>query len=409
MSKHEHDELIGLLIKDLGIDARAFQDQVVVVTGAGRGIGLHTARAFAMTGARVILAEISDEGRSAERLIRKEGGEAHFIQTDVSDLKSVKALAEHTRMQYGAPSILVNNAIHIEEVSVSEMSLATWDQTMAVNLRGTFLTCQAFLPKMLEKDCGVILNMISTDAMPGLSAYIASKQGITGFSQSLALEVHGTGVRVIPFAPGMVDTPGIRNVADGLAPRLGLSKDQFLNLSLHAAYEGLMPPEHAAGAAVYLALHLAETYHGEMVTGYEVLEKAGLLKSAQAGIELSDISTMPQGSSQEDLLQELAQILKETDEEFGQLPVFVRPIAKQGFKRKAGASLADWQAFVQSLTKDSTGIPSNFKQNLDKLNQYFSEVPAETARFTRDEQMIKEITEISHHRMRVIQKIKAIL
>ena len=409
MTHMEHINLVNLLFSDLGLGSGAFRDQVVVITGAGRGIGLQTARAFALLGARVILAEVSVEGRQAERVIRAEGGEAHFIQTDVSDAQSVQALAEQSHELFGPVSILVNNAIFLEEAGVAEMSLAAWDRTIAVNLRGTFLTCRAFLPEMLDEDRGLILNMVSTDAMPGLSAYIASKQGITGFSQSLALEVHGTGVRVIPFGPGMVDTPGIRAVAEGLAPRLGLTEDQFLNLSLHAAYDSLMPPEHAAAAAVYLSLHLAEDYHGELVTGYEILEKAGVLKTKQVEVEPSAIPTPSLPASQVELLRELAQILEETEEEFQQLPIFVRPMAKQGFKRKAGGSLTDWHKLIGALISDDVKISSDFKQNLERLAQYFREVPTETARFTQDEETLKEITTVSRHRVNLIQKIKEFL
>ncbi len=398
--------LAECLFKDLKLASDAYQDQVVVVTGAGRGIGLQTARAFALLGARVILAERSHQGADAERLITKEGGVAHFIQTDVSQADSVQHLAEQTRRLFGCVSVLVNNAIYLEEAGAADMSLAAWDQTINVNLRGTFLTCRAFLPEMLEKGQGLILNMVSTDAMPGLSAYIASKQGITGFTQSLALEVQGAGLRVIPFAPGMVDTPGIRAVSAGLAPRLGLTQDQFLNLSLHAAYEGLMPPEHAAAAAVYLALHLADEHHGEVITGYEVLEKAGFLKTTHPAVDLPDFMESSLTASQNDLLKELDQILDETEEEFQQLPAFVRPIARRGFKRKAGASLADWQNLVDSLISGEARMPSDLKPNLDRLSQYFREVPAETARFTRDEQTLNEITAASQYRVRVIQELK---
>lgn len=396
--------LAKMLTQDLSLDPHAFQNQVIVVTGAGRGIGLDTARAFALLGGRVILAELSNDGQNAERTIRKEGGDALFVQTDVSDPESVNALVEKTHASYGPVSVLINNAIFIEESGVNEITLDAWDRTINVNLRGTFLTCQAFLPDMITTNHGVILNMVSTDAMPGLSAYIASKQGITGFSQSLALEVHQTGVRVIPFAPGMVDTPGIRQVAQGLAPRLGLTEEQFLNMSLHAAYRGFMPSEHAAGAAVYLALHLAEDYHGEVITGYEVLEMAGMLK-----IPSVEINTHSPNKSLEEPLNKLAQALKETEEEFQKFPVFVRPIAKQGFKRKTGIRLSEWRNLIQTLIDGNEKISPTFKQDLRHLHQYYAEVPAETARFTRDEQTLREVTAISQHRMDVIQEIESML
>ncbi len=119
--------------------------------------------------------------------------------------------------------------------------------------------------------------MVSAEAMPGLSAYIASKQGIVGFSQSLDLEVEASNIQVIAFAPGMVDTPGIRASAPALAPLLGMTEEQFLTTPLHAAYDGLMPPEHAGVATVYLVARLAKEAHGQVINGYEVLEKAGVL------------------------------------------------------------------------------------------------------------------------------------
>ncbi len=271
------------IISNTDLSRATLAGQAAVVTGAGRGIGRETARALAWLGARVVVAELNEVlGTETRQIIASEGGEALFIRTDVSDAESVAGLARQVHTAFGIVSILVNNAIYICETPVAEMSIEDWDRTLAVNLRGTFLTCRTFLPEMLAKKHGVIVNMISTDAMPGLSAYIASKQGITGFSQSLALEVSGQGVSVIPFGPGMVDTPGIRSVAEGLAPRLGMSPEQFLSIPLHPAFDGLMPAEYAGAATAYLIAALAEEFHGEMVTGYDVLERAGLIQSASA-------------------------------------------------------------------------------------------------------------------------------
>ncbi len=402
-----NSDLFSLLTSDLHLDIDAFSHQVVLITGSGRGIGRQCARAFAALGGTVILAEKSDQGQEAEAQIRQEGGRAHFIQTDIADPKSVEKLADITSNQYGPISVLVNNAIAIHQAAVLEMSLETWEETMAVNLRGTFLTCRAYLPGMLSRNKGIILNMISTDAMPGLSAYIASKQGVTGFSQSLALETNDTGVYVIPFAPGMVDTPGIRSVAKGLAPRLGLSQEAFLNLSLHAAYDGLMPAEHAAAAAVYLAHHLAEEYHGQVVNGYEILEKAGLLKKPKVQLPDSAIPITDQKSWKE-LLKSLKRILQETEAEFKQLPIFVRPMAKQGFKNKAGASLPDWREWLNRMLAGETAHPADLDQRMESLANYYQDVPQETARFTRDEETLQQIAAITRQRITVIEEIRRI-
>jgi len=399
-------ELFPLLTQQMKFDPHTFSGKVIVITGAGRGIGFHTARAFAHLGGKVILAEISHQGQDAERIIRSEGGDAYFFQTDISDPKSVSNLAIHIQEKYGSADVLINNAIFIQQSSFLEMSLEMWDKTIAVNLRGTFLMCQAFLSAMLKKDQGTILNLISTDAMPGLSAYIASKQAITGFTQTLALEVHGTGIRVIPFGPGMVDTPGIRSIAEGLAPRLSLTKDQLLNLSLHADYEGLMPPEHAAAATVYLTAHLADDFHGQVVNGYEVLEKAGVLKSGSTASLHNELSQSTAIQSQEILIQELADILEETEIEFGQLPLFVRPMARQGFKNKAGARLSDWQELLNKLNSNERAIPLDMASRLENLAKYYQEVPEETARFTKDEATLEAITKTTNKRLQIIHELK---
>ena len=398
-------DLFNLLTKKIQLDPQTFSDQVVIVTGAGRGIGFHTARAFALLGAKVILAELSENGKNAEEAIHREGGTALFIQTDVSNQDSVTQLLEQTHQVFGTVDVLVNNAIFIQQVRVEDMSTEIWDRTMAVNLRGTFLTSRACLPDLLGKNQGLILNMITTDAMPGLSAYIASKQAITGFSQSLALELERTGVRVIPFGPGMVDTPGIRSVAEGLAPQLGLTESEFLNLSLHADYQGLMPPEHAAAAAVYLAASLAEEFHGQVVNGYEILERAGVLHTGKVLPPFMETDQSHEHETVQALFSRLSTILDETETEFGSLPVFVRPMAKGGFKSKAGMSLADWQRLVSAFVSGAAHIPGNMSELLEKLATYYRETPMETARFTRDEATLKVVKETAQFRLAIIQNL----
>ena len=401
-------DLSSLLFSTLKVERDCYSGKTVVVTGAGGGIGFQIARAFSMVGARVVLAELADSGKTAEEHIRAEGGDAVFIRTDVSDPDSIKQLLDETHSKYGLIHTLINNAIFIRESAVADMQLDMWDKTIAVNLRGSFMTCQAVLPEMMEAGDGIIINMVSTDAMPGLSAYIASKQAICAFTQTLAIELQNSSIRVIPFAPGMVDTPGIRSVAEGLAPRLGLKKEEFLNLSLHAAYDGLMPVEHAAAATLLLATRWAETYHGELVNGYEILEKAGLISSALPIADTKGISEHNILGEETTLLKKLNEILIETANEFDRLPAFVRPMAKQGFKNKSGHSLTDWQQMVEKLHQKEIGYPDHWHEQLQRLYTYYQGVPAETARFTKDQAALEEINDLCGERMQIITKLMQI-
>jgi NAD(P)-dependent dehydrogenase (short-subunit alcohol dehydrogenase family) len=357
-----------------------------------------------------VLAELAESGKQVEEQILAEGGAACYVQTDVSNSASVANLALETHRQFGLVDILVNNAIFCPVALIADMQEDLWDKVIAVNLRGTFLSCKTFLPDLLARKRGTIINMVSTDAMPGLSAYIASKQGIVGFSQSLDLEVNPSGINVIPFGPGMVDTPSIRSVAPGLAPLLGLSEEQFLTVPLHAAYDGLMPSEHAGAATAYLAARLAGEFHGQSITGYEVLERAGLLKTIPVEpqqtlkIEVDDVS-----SDTLTLLKQVEAMLVETENEFNKLPVFIRPMAKTGFKSKAGQSLADWQRSlaVCSAELSARKRPSqpNLPVMLEKLIAYFRDVPKETSRFTRDANFLRQVSETSQQRISILANL----
>ncbi len=398
-------DLHNLLTSTMKLVPHTFADQVIVVTGAGQGIGFQTARAFALLGGKVVLAELSAQGQQAEAAIRAEGGVARFVSTDVSDQDSVAQLIETVGQVYGPVDVLVNNAIFISQSTVEDMPIPDWDRTIAVNLRGTFLTCRAVLPAMRHRNRGLILNMVSTDAMPGLSAYLASKGGITSFSQSLALELEGTGVRVIPFGPGMVDTPGIRSVAGGLAPQLGLAETQFLNLSLHAGYDGLMPPEHAGAAAVYLSARLADEFNGQVVNGYEILERAGVLQASDIDLPHPLPAQPETGESIQALFEQVSEFLNETEAEFAKLPMFARRLAKAGFKSKTGLSLIDWQRLAEGQKSGHVPTPAQIVDRLEALATYFREVPKETARFTKDEATLKMVTETAQARLEVTRQL----
>jgi NAD(P)-dependent dehydrogenase (short-subunit alcohol dehydrogenase family) len=429
--------------KRLNLAANFFSGQVVVVTGAGRGIGKEVARAFAGLGARVVIAELTSDGQAAAEQILAEGGQALFVPTDVSDPVQVARLAEQAHQAFGPVDVLVNNAIRCPFALVAEMEVDLWDQVMAVNLRGTFLTSKVFLPEMLARRQGTIINMVSTDAMPGLAAYIASKQGIVGFSQTLDAEVTAQGVRVIPFGPGMVDTPAIRAVAPILAPRLGLTEAEFMGMSLHPAFNGLMPADYAGAATVYLAAALADEFHGQVVNGYEVLERAGLIQPAAVPLppapesgqserastpaavgirpDIDHADAAEQTAQAAKAAQDVAAIITQTEAEFNKLPIFVRPMARAGFKSKSGLSINDWQRALAGLLAGlqeradggaAAGLGAQVARLAplwDKLVAYYQGVPAETARFTRDTAFLQEVAHTSAEREAAIRGLEHLL
>lgn len=187
-----------------------FEDRVVVVTGAGSGIGQATAQAFAREGARVVIAEIdAARGEATAAQIRREGGEAECVEADVSRGASVEALFQRARQRYGPVDVLVNNAGAAWGNDILSVDEETWDRNMDVVLKSVYLCCRAALPQMLERRSGVIVNVSSVNGLLAFSAtpYSAAKAGVISLTQNLALQYGAAGVRVNAVCPGTVRTP----------------------------------------------------------------------------------------------------------------------------------------------------------------------------------------------------------
>jgi NAD(P)-dependent dehydrogenase (short-subunit alcohol dehydrogenase family) len=188
------------------------EGRVALVTGAASGIGQAIAIAFAREGADVVVADRSDVTQAAVVLaaIAEAGGEALFVQTDVSDEASVNQMAAAALAHFGRVDILVNNAGIFTESLLENMPIEDWDRVLGVNLRGTFLCSRALVGQMLERGDGRIINIASQLGQIGgtsVAHYVASKAGVIGLTKALAREVAHRGVLVNAIAPGPIETP----------------------------------------------------------------------------------------------------------------------------------------------------------------------------------------------------------
>jgi 3-oxoacyl-[acyl-carrier protein] reductase len=196
--------------------------QVAVVTGAGRGIGAAIAHKLAAMGATVVLC-----GRTLKLLETTASalaGKAEAIACDVTDLKSVQALAASVAQKFGRIDILINNAgVGSFAGPLHEMTPEVWEKVLNTNLRGVFYCVRSFAPAMIKAGTGHIVNISSLagkNALPNGAAYAASKWGLNGLSYSIAEELRGHGVRVSVVCPGSVDTE--------LSPHTGKDPNKML-------------------------------------------------------------------------------------------------------------------------------------------------------------------------------------
>jgi NAD(P)-dependent dehydrogenase (short-subunit alcohol dehydrogenase family) len=203
-----------------------------VVTGGGRGIGAATARALAEAGAAVVVA-----ARSAEQLaataaaLRAAGHQAWAVTCDVTDPLQVAALRAEAEQRLGHIDVLVNNAGVAHSAPLKSITLEQWNRLFAVNVTGTFLCTQAFLPGMTERGWGRVVNVASVAGKMGaayISAYAATKHAVVGFTRARAVEVATKGVTVNAVCPGYVDTEMTVESVARIIGKTGITEEQAL-------------------------------------------------------------------------------------------------------------------------------------------------------------------------------------
>jgi NAD(P)-dependent dehydrogenase (short-subunit alcohol dehydrogenase family) len=244
--------------------------KVVLVTGAGRGIGRALAHAFAHEGYRVVVASRNENKlQIVAEEIGRAGGQALARRCDITEKAQVEELERQIRGQFGTVQVLVNNAGMAEAAGFLEMADRLWEETLRVNMTGTYNCCKMFLPGMIERKWGRIINIASTTAKVAyshVSAYTSSKHGLVGLTRSLALETARLGVTVNAICPGYVDTERTRENAQRMADKSGKNVEEVLRLFAQSSPQHrLIAPEEVAALALMLASESAGGITGQAI------------------------------------------------------------------------------------------------------------------------------------------------
>ena len=237
-----------------------FANKTVIVTGAASGIGKSAALAFGQGGAHVVVADIAAEaGEACAAAIRAAGGQATFMQVDMTDTASIDAFAAAVQSQVGAVDVLVNGAGWGRTGPFIDGTMDFWQKVIALNFIGPMTLTKALLPAMIQRASGRIVNVASDAGRVGSlgeTVYSGSKGGLIAFTKSLARETARYGINVNVVCPGPTDTPLMAAVPDKV-------KDALIKA---IPFRRLGKPEEVADAILFMASDRAAYVTGQVLS-----------------------------------------------------------------------------------------------------------------------------------------------
>jgi len=224
-----------------------FESKVAIVTGGASGIGEATVRLFAAEGAKVVIADFADRGRTVSDELNSQGFDTLFIKTDVTNEQEIIHMVDQTVQKYGKLDILYANAGIAHDGPADQLLFEDWKRTIDINLTGVFLSCKYAIKQMIAQGTGgAIVNCGSIHShvgKAGVTAYASAKGGVKLLTQSLSSDYASQGIRINAVCPGYIDTPLIKGRTEAVTQHL---------VGLHPMGR-LGQPEEVAKAVLFLA------------------------------------------------------------------------------------------------------------------------------------------------------------
>lgn len=384
--------------------------KIALITGAGGGIGFEAARSLIWLGATVIIVDIDKhKGKTAAAKLKKEFGPntSIFMRTDIGKERQVKSLAKKVYRLYGHLDIILNNATVAPIGTVQKVGIRKWDLSYRTNLRGPVLLLEYFLPKMLERNTGVIAFVPSSGAAPYMGAYEVFKTSQVELSNTLSGELEGTGVITYSIGPGIVKTDTAQKAISEVAPLYGKSEAEFYKMSEHVL---LTADEAGAGFAASVAL--ANNYSGLEISSSQALTDIGVTfqdKNDNTRILLQTGDYRPVL----EVLYEIRQTFSGQVDGWKSRSVFERQWVLRDFKKYTGAAP---EYFIDKLkefyerTQNNELSKSALKElPVDKIALYYKHQIDLLKSYEKNPEKVKEYSQLMESWIDSIERFKELV
>lgn len=384
-----------MLIEKGALTQDSLAGKVAVVTGAGRGIGLETARALLWLGASVVIAEIDEQlacQAEAELSLEFDPARIVAIPTDIGDEAAVERLAQLTTARFGPVEIIINNATVTPMGSVWNVPIEAWDQSYRVNLRGPVLLARRFIPGMIERNYGVFA-CVSSVGEAYMGAYESFKAAQVHIANTLDAELEGTDVCAFTIGPGLVRTPGAEAGIEALAPLYGKTVEAFYEMSR----DHLISAEEA-GTGFAAAVVLAPQFRGQEINSRHALISAGIPTNLPDAKNLASYGKNGDSAAALTLCRQVIATLKEQSEGWSKRSIFERQWMFRDFKKNARMPVDQW---LNALITLETALEADdwdavYEQNipLDALAGYYEHMMILARGYEKDPTKQQEQTRI---------------
>lgn len=345
------------------------EDKVILLTGAGGGIGFETAKALVYMGAKVIVAEIDKRKilcaqSTLDSILGKNSVE--FYEIDLSDENQIYALVSHVKDKYGRIDVLFNNATIATMGTVEEVSIDVWDKSYAVNFKAPLLLTQLVLPLMKQKSSGTIVFVSSSGAAPFMGAYEVFKTAQVELSNTLYGELESTNIKVYTIGPGLVKTETAMKGIELVSSHMGITTEEFYEMN-----EDHILGAEEAGTGFAISVLMANRYNGQEIGAIQVLSDSGLLLKL-------DSSENTKSNDYQNIIPTVLNVVKVYKEQYSgwmKRNVFERQWVLRDFKKTVGYSADQFLEIMQHIeyvviNKKIQEI-STYSSNFQKLMEYY--------------------------------------